>query len=114
MGAAALPPRERATLVAGRLIREGLLQQSALSPVDASCGPDRAAALANAVLAVAERCLELAAAGVAPAAIEDRDFSPVLRAREEAVTPADVAARAHDVLAGLGGLAPGQRNGGPA
>ena len=84
MGAAALPPTERATLVAGRLIREGLLQQSALSPVDASCGAARAAALADAVLAVAGRCLELAGRGVDPAAIEDQDFSPVLRAREEA------------------------------
>lgn len=36
MGVAALPPRERATMLAGRLIREGLLQQSALSSVDAS------------------------------------------------------------------------------
>ena len=56
MGAAALPPRERARILGGRLIREGLLQQSALSPVDASCDTGRAAALAAAVLAVAERC----------------------------------------------------------
>jgi len=113
MGAAALPPRERAVLVAGRLIREGLLQQSALSPVDASCGTERAAALAEAVLLVAGRCLELADSGVPPAAIEDLDFSSILRAREEAVTPAEVTTRAHDVLAGLGELAQAQ-NGGAA
>ena len=101
MGAAALPPRERVTLVAGRLIREGLLQQSALSPVDASCGVTRAAALVDAVLLVAGRCLELAGSGVAPAAIEDQDFSPVLRAREEAATPEAVTARARDVLGRL-------------
>jgi V/A-type H+-transporting ATPase subunit A len=101
MGAAALPPRERVTLVAGRLIREGLLQQSALSPVDANCGVTRAAALADAVLLVAGRCLELAGAGVAPAEIEDQDFSPVLRAREEAATPEAVTARARDVLGRL-------------
>jgi len=111
MGAAALPPRERAVLVAGRLIREGLLQQSALSPVDASCGTERAAALADAVLLVAGRCLELAGSGVPPAAIEDWDFSPILRAREEAVTPAEVTTRAHDVLAGLGELAQTQDGG---
>jgi len=111
MGVAALPPRERAVLVAGRLIREGLLQQSALSPVDASCGTERAAALADAVLLVAARCLELADSGVPPAAIEDLDFSPVLRAREEAATSAEVTTRAQDVLARLGELAPAQDGG---
>ena len=110
MGAAALPPRERAVLVAGRLIQEGLLQQSALSPVDASCGTERAAALADAVLLVAGRCIELAG-GVPPEAIEDRDFSPILRAREEAVTSAEVTAQAHGVLAGLGELAPAEDGG---
>ena len=92
MGAAALPPRERATILAGRLIREGLLQQSALSPVDASCDPARAAALGDAVLAVAERCRELADAACPPAALEELDFSPILRAREDAATPDAVAA----------------------
>jgi len=113
MGAAALPPRERAVLVAGRLIREGLLQQSALSPVDASCGTERAAALADAVLLVAGRCVELADSGVPPATIEDLDFSPILRAREEAVTPVEVTTRAQDVLAGLGEPAPAQDGGAP-
>ena len=75
MGVAALPPRERATMLAGRLIREGLLQQSALSSVDASCDTARAAALSGAVLAVAERCRQLADAGVPPAALEELDFS---------------------------------------
>ena len=104
MGVAALPPRERATLVAGRLIREGLLQQSALSPVDASCDVTRAAALTGAILQVAERCLQLAGSGVPPGAIEDQDFSPVLRAREEAGTPEAVTARAREVLTRLSQL----------
>jgi V/A-type H+-transporting ATPase subunit A len=111
MGAAALPPTERVTLVAGRLIREGLLQQSALSPLDASCGVTRAAALADAVLLVAGRCLQLAGSGVDPAAIEDQDFSPVLRAREEAATPETVTARAQDVLGRLDGLLASQDGG---
>jgi V/A-type H+/Na+-transporting ATPase subunit A len=111
MGATALPPAERVTLVAGRLIREGLLQQSALSPVDASCGVARAAALADAVLLVAGRCLQLAASGVDPAAIEDQDFSPVLRAREEAATPETVTARARDMLGRLDGLLASQDGG---
>ncbi len=104
MGAAALPPRERATILAGRLIREGLLQQSALSPVDASCGPARSAALGDAVLAVAERCRELAGLGVPPAALEELDYSAVLRAREEAATPEAVAARQQAMLAHLNDL----------
>jgi V/A-type H+-transporting ATPase subunit A len=112
IGVVALPPRERATLVAGRLIREGLLQQNAVSPVDASCGTARAAALAGAVLLVAERCLALADSGVPPAAIEDQDFSPILRAREEAVTPEAVTARARDMLDRFDELALRSRDGG--
>jgi V/A-type H+/Na+-transporting ATPase subunit A len=101
MGVSALPPPERATILAGRLIREGLLQQSALSPVDASCDSARAAALADAVLAVADRCQQLARGGVPPAEIEEADFASILRAREEAGTPADVAARGRAMLAQL-------------
>jgi V/A-type H+/Na+-transporting ATPase subunit A len=101
MGVSALPPSERATILAGRLIREGLLQQSALSPLDASCDSARAAALAEAVLAVADRCQQLARGGVPPAEIEETDFGPILRAREEAATSADVATRARATLARL-------------
>ena len=104
MGATALPPRERATMLAGRLIREGLLQQNALSATDASCGSARAAALASAVLAVAERCQALAAAGVPADLIEEQDFSPILRAREEAATPEAVAECERTMLARLDDL----------
>ena len=103
MGVAALPPVERATLLAGRLIREGVLQQSMLSAADASCDAARAAALADAVLAVAGRCIDLAATGVPAALLDEQDFSPVLRAREEADTPDAVAARRRDMLARLSG-----------
>jgi V/A-type H+/Na+-transporting ATPase subunit A len=106
MGATALPPRERATLLGGRLIREGLLQQNALSPADASCGRERAAALAGAVLAVAERGQALAAAGVPADVLEEQDYSPILRAREEAATPEAVAGREHAMLARLAELHP--------
>jgi len=105
MGVAALPPGERATILGGRLVREGMLQQSALSPVDASCDAARAAALCDAVLAVAARCQELASAGVPPAVLENQDFSPILRAREEARTPEAVAARQREMLATLSATA---------
>jgi V/A-type H+-transporting ATPase subunit A len=104
MGITALPPGQRVTILAGRLVREGVLQQSALSPMDASCAPDRAAALADAALAVAARCQELAGRGVSPATIEDQDFSALLRARDEAATPDDVRARQDEMLARLDAL----------
>ncbi len=114
MGASALPPRERATILAGRLIREGVLQQSALSATDASCDNARAAALTSAVLAVAERCQALAESGVPADTIEEQDFSPILRAREEAATPQAVTEREQAMLARLDRLNPrsGQGAGG--
>ncbi len=101
MGVAALPPIQRVTILAGRLIREGVLQQSSLSQLDAYCDADRSAALVTAVLAVADRCLRLAERGVDPAAIEEQDFSPILRASQDAPTPAQVQARQDQMLARL-------------
>jgi V/A-type H+/Na+-transporting ATPase subunit A len=105
MGAAALPAEQRVTLLAGKLIREGVLQQNALSAVDGRCGAARAAALADAVLATAGACQELAAAGVPAGTIEAQDFSPVLRAREEAATPEAVGRCQAAMLARLAALA---------
>jgi len=104
MGVTALPPRERVTILAGRLIREAFLQQSALSTADAYCEQDRSATLMTAVLEVAARCLELAGSGVSAATIEELDFSPILRAKEEAATPGDVLARRDQMLATLAAL----------
>ena len=101
MGVTALPARERVTILAGRLIREAVLQQSALSTADAYCDQQRSAALVAAVLEVAARCLELADGGVAAAALEELDFSPILRAKEEAATPAEVLARQEKMMAVL-------------
>ncbi len=105
MGVTALPPRQRMTILAGRLAREGLLQQSAVSDADAYCDQARAAALADLVLTVAGRCRELADQGVDPGLIEEQDFSPVLRAKEDASTPDQVRALGAQVIAGLGALA---------
>ena len=113
MGVTALPPRERAAILGGRLVREDVLQHSALSRVDAFCGSARAAALGEAVLAVAGRCRELAADGVDPAALESQDFSPILRAREEADTAEAVAAREQEMLAALARLSAHGEGGGP-
>ena len=104
LGVTALPPAERVTILAGRLIREGVLQQNALSPVDVYCDTARAAALASAVLAVADRCQALAERGVPAAVIEEEDFSPVLRAREDAATADAVAECERAMLARLDDL----------
>ena len=104
MGVTALPPRQRMTILAGRLAREGVLQQSAVSAADAYCDPARAAALVDLVLAVGDRCQELAQRGVSAALIEEQDFSPVLRAKEDASTPDQVRALAAGMLARLDAL----------
>jgi V/A-type H+/Na+-transporting ATPase subunit A len=104
MGATALPPRQRIAILAGRLAREGVLQQSAVSAADAYCDQARAAALIDAVLAVTDRCAMLADRGVAAGLIEEQDYSPVLRAREDAGTPRQVHELARQVLARLDAL----------
>ncbi|HSK27035.1 MAG TPA: V-type ATP synthase subunit A, partial [Jiangellales bacterium] len=106
VGVGSLPAAERVVLLAGRLLREGVLQQSALSLVDASCSAEKGAALVEAVLAVVDRCQALVVRGVLAAALEEVDFGPLVRAREEA-GPSDrsgVEARRDAVLAVLDGL----------
>jgi len=104
MGVTSLPATERMTILAGRLIREGVLQQSALSELDASCSGDRTSVLVNAVLTVASRCTELASLGVSPAVIEEQDFSPLLRAKDEAETAEQITRRQEAMLDRLNAL----------
>jgi V/A-type H+/Na+-transporting ATPase subunit A len=106
VGASSLPGHERVTLLAGRLLREGVLQQSALSANDAHCSAAKTAMLIDSVLAAVGRCEELIDRGLTASEIEEVDFSPLLRAAAE--TPPDgmreVALRRDqmlDVLAGL-------------
>jgi V/A-type H+/Na+-transporting ATPase subunit A len=106
IGLSALPGRERIVLLTGRLLREGVLQQSALSENDAYCGPEKQNALLELVLAVSDRCLGLVEAGLPVSAIEEFDFAPVTRARD-ATGPDDAQAVLQirgEVLAGLDGL----------
>ncbi|WP_372463263.1 V-type ATP synthase subunit A [Actinospica acidithermotolerans] len=83
VGIAALPPAERMDVLAGRLVREGVLQQSALSEADAHSPAAKTAALVEAVLDVIDAC-DRAAQTAGPAAVEGVDFGPLLRARDEA------------------------------
>jgi V/A-type H+-transporting ATPase subunit A len=88
VGVETMPGHERVVLLGGRLLREGVLQQSALSAHDAFCSAGKAAALVDLVVAVIRCCEDMVTRGVAAATVERFDFSPVLRAREE-VPPDD-------------------------
>ncbi|MEN2740267.1 V-type ATP synthase subunit A [Microbacterium sp. X-17] len=83
IGASALPGRERMTLLGGRLLREGVLTQSALEANDASSSSAKSAALLGFALDTIDECQRLVAAGVAATTLEQWDFSPLLRARNE-------------------------------
>jgi V/A-type H+-transporting ATPase subunit A len=108
VGIATLPGHERMTMLTGRLLREAVLQQNALSARDAFCGPHKAAALVEGVLAVGDRCREMVDAGAPATTVEELDFGPLVRAREDA-GPDDAAAverSAATMLAALSEVAP--------
>jgi len=106
VGAGSLPGHERIVLLAGRLLREGVLQQSALSPNDAHCTAAKTASLIDAVLAVIDRCDSLVDHGVTASQIEELDFSPLLRAAQETAPDGaeGVTARREQILGVLAGL----------
>jgi V/A-type H+-transporting ATPase subunit A len=106
MGAASLPDAERIALLAGRLVREGLLQQSALDQNDAYCTPAKSAALADAIVEVIAACDDVVAADVPISNVESFDFAPLLRAAREfpPAAAAAVAARGASVAAALRAL----------
>jgi V/A-type H+-transporting ATPase subunit A len=83
VGAASLPAHERVVMMAGRLLRLAVLRQSTMSANDTTCSTAKAAALADAVLAVVDRCQALAAAGVPASTLEEVDFGPLVRARDD-------------------------------
>ncbi len=106
VGVGSLPGHERVTLLGGRLVREGVLQQNALSTNDAHCTPEKTAALVDAVLDVVETASGLVDQGVTAAELDEADYSLVLRAAAD--TPADdaagVRARRDATVAGLEAL----------
>ena len=90
VGRSALPDRERVILLTADLIRQAVLQQSALSPKDAYCTPVKQASLLDAVLQVHDRAMELVRANVPVSLIEELDLGPLLRAKDFAA-PDDAA-----------------------
>ena len=85
VGTASLPASERLVLLTARLLREGVLQQSALSPTDSYSPPEKQSALLALVLAVHDRCRRLLERGVAIERIEAADLSEVVHARDATV-----------------------------
>ncbi|RMF81713.1 MAG: V-type ATP synthase subunit A [Nitrospirae bacterium] len=95
LGAEALPPEQRLTLLAARLVNEGLLRQSAFSEVDAHCPPERQGAMVRLVLRFLDLAAEAVGCGVAPEEIGRLPaFLALLRMAEEAVGEAAFAALA--------------------
>lgn len=84
IGAGSLPAHEQVVLLGGRLLRDGVLVQNALSPNDGYCSAAKGSALLQAVLDTISTCQDLVAAGVPAATLENYDFSPLLRLRESA------------------------------
>lgn len=107
VGATSLPDGERIVLLTGRLLREAVLQQSSLSPNDATCAPAKQHALLALVLEIHDCCLDLVRRGVSATSIEQVDLSAASRARD-ATAPDDAAgvqALGAEVLRQLGDLA---------
>ncbi|MDJ0322696.1 V-type ATP synthase subunit A [Cryobacterium sp. PH31-AA6] len=106
IGANSLPGHERMVLLGGRLLRDGVLMQNALSANDGFCSAEKGAALLDLVLDVVDTCQKLVEDGVPATSIEQADHGPVLRAREE-TGPRDAAAvssRRAEIVRGLEAL----------
>ena len=82
VGAGSLPDHQRVVLLTGRLLREAVLQQSALSKNDAWSSPAKQAALLAMVLDIHDRAGDLVRRGVPAAAIEALDLSDAVRVRD--------------------------------
>jgi V/A-type H+-transporting ATPase subunit A len=106
VGAGSLPGHERMGLLAGRLLREGVLQQNALSPNDSHCMPPKTAALIDAVLAVIDECQALVGLGVPAEDLEQFDFTTLLRAAQDTLPDAtdEVTTRGQSTVALLRAL----------
>jgi V/A-type H+-transporting ATPase subunit A len=107
VGVTSLSGHDRVALLAGRLVREAVLQQSALDALDEYCSAAKTAALVDAVLDTVDACLRLVdEQGVAPGDVEGADLSPLLRAAAEtgADDTATVVGRRDRVLSTLAAL----------
>jgi V/A-type H+-transporting ATPase subunit A len=84
IGKDALPARQRLTLMCAELINEAFLRQSAFSPVDHYCGPERQAAMMRLLVHFVELAESAASFGVAPEQVGTLDIMrPLTRMGED-------------------------------
>jgi V/A-type H+/Na+-transporting ATPase subunit A len=106
VGPESLPAVERITLRAARLLREAVLQQSAVLDNDQYTSPAKQRSLIELVLEIQDRLSALLERGVPMQALDCFDLEPLLRARF--LTPpdgaADVERIGRDLLDALDGL----------
>lgn len=92
LGPEGLTPAEQVTLRTGRLLREGFLQQSAFSPVDAWCPPSKQFWMLHTIRHAQRRMIEACERGMPFDRVSTiAALSDVTRLRD--VVPADVAER---------------------
>jgi V/A-type H+-transporting ATPase subunit A len=70
-------------LLAARLIREGVLQQNAMSANDAFCSPEKQASLGRVALEIHQTAIDLTERGVPASVLEGFDYTSFLRAKDE-------------------------------
>ena len=95
VGAESLPGPERITLRTARLLREAVMQQSAVLENDQFSAPRKQRALLALVLEIHERLTGLLERGVTPEELEAVDLSGALRARYD--TPPDGASEVEQI-----------------
>ena len=84
IGKDALPARQRLTLLAAELVNEAFLRQSAFSPVDRYCGPERQACMMRLLVRFIELAERAATVGVTPEQIAALDvMRPLSRMGED-------------------------------
>jgi V/A-type H+-transporting ATPase subunit A len=71
VGKDALPPAQQLTLLCADLVNEAFLRQSAFSPVDRYCSPERQTAMLKLILRFIELAQAALARGAAPAAMAE-------------------------------------------
>ena len=100
VGKDALPPRQQLTLLCADLVNEGLLRQSAFSPVDRYCSPERQAALVQVILRFVDRAGQALEHGLE---LERIALMPVLRRLQRASEeiPEEKVAQFHLLMARL-------------
>jgi len=84
IGKDALPARQRLTLLAAELVNEAFLRQSAFSPVDRTCSPERQARMMRLIAHFIELANDAANRGITPEQIAALDvMRPLARMSED-------------------------------